>query len=846
MIRAPRRINVRVRFIVTAVLGVTTLGVSATPRGEGRDIQFPTAHLVSPARSRPPAQLAAISHARADAGRSQNRVPASGSAAYKALVDEYCVTCHNDRSKTGGLSLQGRDFVNVARDAEVWEKVVRKLAGDFMPPPGRPRPDNATRDAFIGALESEIDAASAANPRPGRSPTFHRLNRTEYTNAIRDLLGVEMDVAGLLPPDGQNFGFDNNGDALGFSPLLLDRYLTVARRVSRVAVGNRNVAPVTETYQVPSDFGQDDRLEGLPYGTRGGMLVRPTFSLDGEYEIAIKLARNYNFQVVDLYEPHQVEVLVDGERAHLVTLAPPPGERRIGGPEADDNLRFIIPVKAGTRDVAVTFIRRPAAVPADERLPFLRGDPKENALHGLPWLGEFSLTGPFNARAATETPSRQRIFICHPPNPIGQPECAKRILSSLARHAYRRPVTAEDIQPLTAAYDDARKSGGDFEAGVEQALQRLLLSPAFLFRIEIDPAEVAPGKVYRITDLALASRLSFFLWNSIPDEQLLGLAEQGRLRDAAVLEQQVQRMLRDPRARSLSSNFAGQWLELRKLEEAAPDQRRFPDFDRNLRDGFRKETELLFETILREDRPLRELLTANYTFLNERLARHYGVRGVYGDRFRRVRVDGPRRGLLGHGSILTVTSYPNRTSPVLRGVWILTNLLGTPPPEPPPNVPDLPDNSNGGKVLSMRDRMASHRRSPACASCHAMMDPLGLPLENFDAVGSWRTRSESGDAIDASGALPSGTTFNGVDGLREVLVARIDGFYRTLTEKTLTYALGRGMVAGDMPAVRAILRDAAPTGYRAQSLILSVVKSSAFQTKRAAVNDASTASGPGR
>ena len=768
------------------------------------------------------------------ARQQESSVGSSRAADYRGLLDQYCVTCHNDRAQTGGLTLEDRNLERVAEDAAVWEAVVRKLGGDFMPPPGRPSPERSTRDAFVAALEQEIDAAAAANPNPGRSPAFHRLNRTEYQNAIRDLLAVEMDLVSLLPPDGQNFGFDNNGDALAFSPLLLDRYLSVSRRVSRMAVGNPTAAPVETVYQVQTDFGQDDRLEAMPYGTRGGMLVRHPFPLDAEYEIDIKLARNYNFQVVDLNEPHQIEVLLDGERVQLVTLTPPPGERRLGGPEADDDLRFRIPVKAGTREFGVTFIRRPAAQPIDERLPFLRGDPKENALHGLPWLGEFTIAGPFNPGVATDTPSRARIFTCTPTRPDEEPACAERILSALARRAYRRPVTAADLRPLMTAYDEEREAGEGFEAGIELALQRILLSASFLFRIELDPDDIAPGEVYRVDDLALASRLSFFLWNSIPDEELLDLAERGRLEDPTVLEQQTRRMLADPRARTLSSNFAGQWLELRKLDEAVPYQRLFPDFDHNLREAFRKETELLFDTILLEDRPLDELLTADYTFVNERLARHYGIRGVYGDRFRRVSVDGPRRGLLGHGSILTVTSYPNRTSPVLRGVWILTNLLGTPPPDPPPNVPTLQETGPSGKVLSMRDRMVRHRANPACSACHSLMDPLGLPLENFDAVGTWRTRSESGDVIDASGELPGFPEFNGVEGLRDVLLHRVDAFYRTVTERMLTYALGRGVDAGDMPAIRAILREVAETDYQAQSLILAVVRSLPFQMKQAA------------
>ncbi|MEE2792496.1 MAG: DUF1592 domain-containing protein [Acidobacteriota bacterium] len=769
--------------------------------------------------------------------------PSARGADRQELLTRYCITCHNDQAMRGGLTLQDRDVGNLAKDAEVWEKVISKLRGGFMPPPGRPRPDSHTRDVFIAALETEIDTAAAADPDPGRSAVFHRLNRTEYQNAIRDLLAVDMDIASLLPLDGQNFGFDNNGDALAFSPLLLDRYLSVSRHVSRMAIGTPSSAPVATTYHVETDFGQDDRIDGLPYGTRGGMLIRHPFPLDAEYEIDIKLARNYNFQVVDLYEPHQIEVILDGDRVQLVTVTPPPGERRLGGPEGDDDLQFRIPVKAGTREFGVTFIRRPTSQPTDERLPFVRGDPKENSLHGLPWLGEFTITGPYNPGAATETPSRRRVFTCKPTRSDEEATCAASILSNLARRAYRRPVTGVDLQPLIAAYREERLAGGNFEAGIELALQRILLSSSFLFRIEFDPESIGPGEAYQIDDLALVSRLSFFLWNSIPDDQLVDLAVRGQLSNSETLEQQVRRMLADPRARTLSTNFANQWLELRKLEESVPYQRTFPNFDDNLRQAFRRETELLVDAILREDRPLSELLTADYTFVNERLARHYQMNGVYGDRFRRVRVDGTRRGLLGHGSVLTVTSYPNRTSPVLRGVWILTNLLGTPPPEPPPDVPDLPEPGSSGRVLSMRERMVQHRGNPVCSACHSLMDPLGLSLENFNAVGAWRTRSESGEPIDASGGLPGTPDFDGVEGLRDVLMARIDVFYKNVAERMLTYALGRGVTASDMPAVRAIVRDAAKDNYRAQSFILAIVKSLPFQMKRAAEDDRLTAAG---
>jgi hypothetical protein len=797
----------------------------------------------APSPAAAPAVIAApvASHATAQGGAASPATtpPAPG------LVTQYCLGCHNDRTRAGELSLQSADPAAAAKTPEVWEKVVRRLRNDSMPPAGRPRPEPAVRNAFVADLEASLDRAAAARPDPGRTAALHRLNRVEYQNAVRDLLSVDMDIATLLPPDGQNFGFDNNGDALSFSPMLLDRYLSVARRVSRLAVGASMPTPVAETYHAPSDLNQDDRLDGLPYGTRGGMLVRHNFPADGEYEFRIRLARNYNFLVVDMFEPHQVEVMVDGERVQLITIAPldapPPDpgaaadERGLGAPQPDDKVNFKVPIKAGPRDVAVTFIRRPAAQLVEDRLPFLRGDAKENALHGQPWLGEFTITGPFAPTGVGSLPSRARIFTCQPPNVSDQERCARRILTTLGRRAYRRPVSEVDVAPLMAAFAEGRNTGGGFQAGIELAIQRILVSPAFLFRIESEPRLTAGG-AYRLTDIALASRLSFFLWSSLPDDELLTVAEQGRLADPAVLDQQVRRMLLDPRAEALAANFAGQWLELRKLEEAAPDQRTFPNFDRSLRDAFRKETELFFKSILHDDRPIGELLTANYTFMNERLARHYGVNGIYGDRFRRVALpaDSVRRGLLGHGSVLTVTSYPNRTSPVLRGVWILDNLLGMPPPPPPPDVPDLEETNHAGKTLSMRERMAQHRANPTCASCHSVMDPLGLSLEHFDATGGFRRRSESGEPIDASGVLPNGAAFDGASGLRAVLVNQIDVFYRTVTEKVLIYALGRSVTAADAPAVRAVLREAAKKDYRAQALITAIVKSPPFLMRRAA------------
>jgi len=762
----------------------------------------------------------------------QTAQAATDPAAAQNVLGRYCVSCHNDRTRTGGLTLQGASLDNLAEHRDAFEKVVRRLRSDSMPPPNVRRPSADERRTFIAMVEERLDEEAARAAEPGRTAAVHRLNRHEYQNAVRDLLGVEEDLAAMLPADGQNFGFDNIADGLTFSPLLLDRYLSVSRHVSRLAVGHRTGRPTMETYTVASDQGgQDDRLEELPYGTRGGMVIRHHFPLDAEYEFEIKFARNYNGQVVDLNEPHQLELLVDGAQVWTTTVEPMEGPRVLGGPEPDDDLRFRVPVSSGQRTVAVTFRRRSGAYTISDRLPFVRGDANLNALHGAPWVGEVIVRGPFEP-ATPASAARVGVLACA--SPESDEACAHEIVSRLARRAYRRPVTDADVDPLMTLFREERARTGVFEDGIEVAIQRILVGPSFLFRVESEPAGLQPGAVYPLNDLALASRLSFFLWSSIPDDDLLALAVAGRLRAPGVLDAQVARMLGDPRATALATNFAGQWLELRKLEEAAPDQQRFPQFDGHLRDSFRKETELFFTHILQGNRPLDELLTADYSFLNERLARHYDIPGVYGDRFRRVPVPAMRRGLLGHGSVLTVTSYGNRTSPVLRGQWVLSNLLGTPPPPPPPDVPDLPtEEGEGGRVLSMRERLAEHRRNPVCGACHSQMDPPGLALENFDAVGRWRTRWESGEPVDASAQLANGVSLDGVDGLRHVLVGQIDVFYHALTEKLLTYALGRPVGTSDAPAVRAILRDASRNGFRSQSLIAAVVKSVPFQMRRA-------------
>ena len=768
----------------------------------------------------------------------------------RATLNQYCIVCHNDKAKTAGLTLATIDVQRVGENAETWEKVVRKLRGRMMPPPGRPRPDDATYDSMVSYLETSLDRSAAALPNPGRTETFHRLNRTEYQNAIRDLLALEVDVSSLLPKDDVSHGFDNVGVG-EFSPTLLERYLAAAQKVSRLAVGSPVPSPASYVVVLPADLTQEDHFDGLPFGTRGGTVVHHTFPLDGTYEIQIRLSRDRNENVEGLTEPHQVELALDGTRVRLFTVKPSRDNQTAqyySDDVVDKDLKIRVPMQAGPHELGVTFPRKTFALPETERQPHKAHFNMNRHPRIQPAVYSVSITGPFDARGAADMPSRRRIFVCHPSSadhasaggPAGASEeadCAKTIISTLARRAYRRPVTEADLQVPLTSYKEARAEEG-FDAGIEMALRTILTSTEFLFRIERDPRNVAPNTAYRISDVELASRLSFFLWSSVPDDELLGLAIGGKLKEPSVLERQVRRMLADPRSQALVTNFAGQWLYLRNLAAVNPDPRMFPDFDDNLRQAFRRETELFFESVVKEDHNVLDLLRANYTFVNERLARHYGIPNVYGSRFRRVMLgeDSVRGGLLGHGSILTVTSYANRTSPVLRGKWILENIVGTPPPPPPPNVPPLKDNGAAGKVLSMRERMAQHRTNPACAGCHQFMDPAGLSMENFDAIGRWRTRTEAGSAVDSSGALPGGSTFEGVAGLRKALLNRPELFVTTATEKLLTYALGRGVEYYDAPTVRAITRDARSNDYRFSSLVLGVVKSGPFQMRRTGDN----------
>ena len=765
------------------------------------------------------AQRAQDGPASAVAFTAQQTSSAAPTLSPRAVLDRYCVTCHNERLRTAGLALDTVDPERVGDNAEVWEKVVRKLRTGMMPPSPRRRPDAATYASTVLCFETALDRAAAANPNPGR-PSVHRLNRAEYTNAIRDLLTLEVDGRALLPPDASSYGFDNIGDVLSVSPGLLERYLLAAAKISRRAVGDPTLRPATATYKTSPLLAQDDRVsENLPFGSRGGLAVRHHFPLDAEYIIKIALRRRARGS-------HQLEVRLDRERVRLFDLGD-------GEP-----LELRLPVQAGTRVVGVSFVEvLGQSLPVDGRPPPPPISSFAFTLYpNAPAVASVEVVGPYDGQVPEDTPSRRAIFVCDPATADDEAPCAGEIVASLARRAYRRPVTDADTRPLLASYEHGRREGGNFEDGIRWAVEALLVSPKFLFRIERDPVNVPPGTPYRISDLELASRLSFFLWSSIPDDELIDLAAGGGLSEPAVLDAQVRRMLDDPRSHALLENFTGQWLYLRNLRIVAPDATRFPEFDDNLREAFRRETELFVESQLREDRSVRDLLDADYTFLNERLARHYGIPNVYGSHFRRVTYGDDRRaGLLGHGSILTVTSYPHRTSPTVRGKWLLENLLGAPPPPPPPDVPDLPENEGGEKPATMRERMAQHRANPVCASCHAKIDPLGFALENFDAVGRWRARDGGADTpIDASGALPDGAEFDGPAGFRDALLREPWGteFVSTVTEKLLTYALGRGLEYYDAPVARQIIREAAPGNYRWSSLILGIVESAPFQMRR--------------
>ena len=782
----------------------------------------------------------------------------------RTLLDRYCVTCHNDRVKTGELSFTGVDPSNVETAPAIWEKVALKLRTASMPPPGRPQPDKAAVNGFVTQIEAALDRAAEAMPNPG-VPGLHRLNRTQYTNAIRDVLSVELDGQSVLPPDDTVEGFDNIASALTVSPLLMERYLATARRVSRLAVGDPSIGPgfQAKRYSLSSRQFQDDRMsEDLPFGSRGGLAVRHRFPLDGEYRIKIALQRQLYDFIRGLGEPHELEVRIDGKRIKAFTVGggdhgtPPPvsyagnyGVKEGTSPEwekhrletGDAHLELRVPVQGGMHVVGVAFVARNYELegvlqPGPSGFHFSVDESLTSASgRQEPAIESVEVSGPYGATGSGDTESRRRLLICRPASEAEQIPCARKVLARVARRAYRRPVTDRDISPLLNFYNTGLQEGG-FERGIQEALTRILVEPEFLFRIERAPSGSAGGSIYRLTDVQLASRLSFFLWNSIPDDELLDLAGRGQLSNPAIFERQVRRMLADQRSNALVTDFVAQWLGLRNLRGIAPNPELFPEpvFDETLREAFRQESELFIERQLRDDRSVIELLTANHTFVNERLARHYGIPNVYGSRFRRVElpVEHARGGLLAHGSILMLTSYADRTSPVLRGKWLLDNVFGAPPPPPLPDVPALEAKDAEGRRLSARAQMAQHRQNPVCASCHVRMDPLGLALENFDAIGQWRTIGEDGMSIDASGSLPDETRIDGIVGLRKLAESHRGDFVRTLTEKMLMYATGRGTEYYDMPAIRRIVKDAAVSDYRWSAIILGVAKSTPFQMRR--------------
>ncbi len=758
------------------------------------------------------------------------------------LVNKYCVTCHNQKLKTANLMLDRADTAQVANSAEAWEKVIVKLRSRAMPPPGMPRPDNATYDSVADWLEAGIDRAAAAHVNPGRTASLHRLNRAEYANAVRDLIAVEVDAQAMLPPDEQAFGFENNAEALSMPPALLDRYVSAAATIARQAVGDANMPPAFVRYGAiknnPNDLTylrQTDRLgEDFPLGTKGGIAARHYFPVDGQYVFRLRLQRAWENSIRGLNVQNHIEVRVDGVRVAQFKIGGDKSPSKTFQYDGDEALQARVPVKAGLHQVMATMLKSDNAAPeggGPDRLSLYSRN-SDNATSPIA-IAALLIGGPYEGKVALDSPSRKLLFICQPANAADEAACAKKIATNLARRAYRRGATNDDVQTLLAFYNRAR-AAGSFDDGIRSALERVLVSPDFLFRIEADPAGATPGSVYRISDVELASRLSFFLWSSIPDDTLLDLAIRGKLHEPAVLDQQVARMFADSRARaSLVQNFFADWLQTRNVWLLNPDSTKFPWFDDNLRTAFVTETEMFLDAQLKEDHSILDLLTSNETFLNEQLARHYGISGIYGSHFRRVKLtDENRFGLLGKASVLAVTSYTTRTSPTIRGKWLLENILAAPMPAPPPNVPLLESSNKEGKHLTVREMLEMHRANPTCASCHKSMDPLGLSLENFDAIGQWRT-TDSGRAIDASGVLLDGTKVDGPRELRQALMAKKTQFATAVTEKMLTYALGRGLEYYDAPAVRAIDRSAAADGFRWSSLVLATVKSAPFQMRTA-------------
>ncbi|HYV61862.1 MAG TPA: DUF1592 domain-containing protein [Bryobacteraceae bacterium] len=753
----------------------------------------------------------------------------TGAASERVLLDQYCVTCHNQRLQTGGLSLDKLDVASMHDHAETWEKVVRKLRAGMMPPSGMPRPATPVLESMVSFIEKELDRDAVPNLIP---PGMHRLNRTEYTNAIRDVLALEVDATKFLPPDDSTRGFDNIAGALTLSPALMEAYLSAAGKISRLAIGDVS-APTQAVFEVPADTAQNYHIEGLPFGTRGGILIKYQFPADGEYTFKVKGVTGYFQAVLGGVKGEQLEVTVDGARVKLFDW-----DKEIANTTGNGKSTQRIPVKAGLHTVGVTFLATNDVPGSEVNRPFQRTMNTPGSIPGFlfyPHVGQVWIEGPYNPKGASDTASRQKIFVCRPAAKADEASCARTIASTLVKHAFRRPATPADIGALTEFYQSARTDGGSFDDGIEAVLQRVLADPEFVYRSEPEPAGLTAGKSYRISDLALASRLSFFLWSSVPDDELIDLATQGKLKDSAVLEKQVRRMLADPKSDALIANFTGQWLSVRSLKSSEPVVNLFPDFDDNLRAAYQREIELFFGSIAHEDRSILDLLTANYTFVNERLAKQYGIPNVYGPQFRRVTLPAQldmRRGLLGKGALLTVTSNAARTSPVARGKWFLQTFLGVSPPDPPPNVPVIKekpvDSTGNSKAPTMRETMELHHTNPSCSSCHKIFEPIGLALENFDAVGSWRT--QDGDSpIDATGVLVDGTKVDGVVSLRDSLVRRSEHFARVVTEKLLTYSLGRGVEYQDMPLVRSIVRDSADSNYKFSSVVMGVVKSPAFQ-----------------
>lgn len=762
-------------------------------------------------------------------------------AEHRAMVGLFCLECHDRLAQEGGLVLQARNFSEIGQEPELWENVIHKLRGRMMPPADQAQPELEQIDSFIAYLEASLDAAAVERPNPGRK-TVHRLSRTEYGNVTRDLFGLEIDVTQLLPSDPERYGFDNIAEMLRTDPSLMNRYLAAAWKVTSAAIGDTSAAPSVQTYRIPVLRSQDGRMEGLPIGTRGGILIEYDFPVDGEYIVKPKLSRTVNNITKGLEIPHTLELTLDGERVWLNEIGGPEEEfinvRDTGpsGDAIDARLETRLQLSAGKHQIGVAFLQKSQAVAPDVIQPFFR-ELDDSHMFRLPELDSVLVEGPFNVTGPGNSSSRQRVFTCHPDNGSDEADCAEQIISRLARLAFRRDPTEAETERLLGFYSQARAEGTDFEPAVQASLVYMLVTPQFLFRTEAEPPDMEPGTVYAISDLELATRLSFFLWASIPDEELLNLASSGQLGEPAVLEQQVRRMLEDPRASALASNFAQQWLFLRNIDNLRPDNVVFPEFDDTLREAFLRETELLIESVVRDDRPVTELLTANYTFLNERLAKHYGIGEVYGEQFRRVSLDGEPRigGLLGHGSVLLVSSYPNRTSPVIRGKYVLTNILGTEPPPPPPDVPALEETP--GEGLTMRERLALHRADVACAGCHELMDPVGIALENYDAIGRFREHDDAGPVDANVGTIHVLRHYGPIDGLGDLLesiVVEPERFLQTVTEKLTIYALGRGLSPYDMPMIRGILDGAAQNDYRFSAFVDGIVASPAFRMRRAA------------